>query len=133
MGKMIHSMIRVRDEARSVAFYDKAFGLKIVGRYAFDGFTLVYLANDKTDFELELTVNADQAEPYDLGNGYGHLAISVCDLEVEHARLKALNLDVAIGAIKEMPFEGNPFAKFFFITDPDGYKIEVLERGGRFQ
>lgn len=130
MAKMIHSMIRVADEARSLEFYEKAFGLSVAGRYAFDGFTLIYLSNAETGFELELTVNGSQDGAYDLGNGYGHLAVSVQDIEAEHVRMKAAGLE--IGDIKEMPFEGKPFAKFFFLADPDGYKIEVLQRGGRF-
>ncbi|MFD1695105.1 VOC family protein [Roseibium aestuarii] len=130
MAKMIHSMIRVTDEARSVAFYEQAFGLTVAGRYAFDGFTLIYMSNRETGFELELTVNASASGPYDLGTGYGHMAFSVDDIDAEHARLKAAGLTV--GDVKDMPFEGKPFARFFFLSDPDGYKIEVLQRGGRF-
>lgn len=57
MAKMIHSMIRVLDEARSVDFYNKAFGLEVADRIAFETFTLIYLRNAETGFELELTVN----------------------------------------------------------------------------
>jgi len=130
MAKAIHSMIRVLEEERSVAFYDAAFGLKVADRYPFDGFTLIYLSNSETGFELELTVNGDRAAPYDLGDGYGHLAVSVGDLAAEHARFEAAGLNP--GALKQFDREGKPFARFFFVTDPDGYKIEVLERGGRF-
>lgn len=130
MAKAIHSMIRVFQEARSVAFYEMAFGLKVKDRYPFDGFTLVYLKNDENDFEIELTVNAGRAEPYDLGNGYGHLAVSVGDASAEHQRLTNLNLSPT--PLKEFHREGELFAKFFFVTDPDGYKIEVLQRHGRF-
>lgn len=55
MAKLIHSMIRVLDEQRSLDFYQKAFGLAVAERVPFDGFTLIYLANPETDFELELT------------------------------------------------------------------------------
>jgi lactoylglutathione lyase len=130
MAKAIHSMVRVLDEARSVEFYDKAFGLKIKDRYLFDGFTLVYLKNDENDFEVELTVNAGRAEPYDLGNAYGHLAVSVSDAAKEHERFTRLNLSPT--PLKEFERNGKLFAKFFFVTDPDGYKIEVLQRHGRF-
>ena len=82
-------MIRVLDEQRSVDFYQKAFGLKIADRLDFSGFTLVYLSNSNSDFELELTINKDRTEPYDLGSGYGHLAVSVDDLDAEHKRLDA--------------------------------------------
>ena len=131
MAKMIHSMIRVLDETRSIDFYHRLFGLEVVDRFPFDGFTLIYLANSETGFELELTVNAGQSEAYDLGNGYGHLAVSVADIEAEHRRLTELGIPV--GRLVAMEREGAPFARFFFVTDPDGYKIEVLERGGRFQ
>ncbi|MET3598329.1 VOC family protein [Martelella mangrovi] len=131
MAKMIHSMIRVLDEARSIDFYNLLFGLEVVDRYPFEGFTLIYLANAETGFELELTVNEGQSEAYDLGNGYGHLAVSVDDIAAEHERLTALGIPV--GKLVTMEREGATFARFFFVTDPDGYKIEVLQRGGRFQ
>jgi len=131
MAKMVHSMIRVLEEARSVDFYEKAFGLKVASRVPFDGFTLIYLSNPETGFELELTVNAGRAEAYDLGNGYGHLAVTVEDIEAEYKRFT--DLGVTVGKLVEMPHEGKPFARFFFVTDPDGYKSEVIQRGGRFQ
>ncbi len=130
MAKPIHSMIRVRDEARSVAFYRRAFGLEVADRFAFDGFALVYLRAPDSPFELELTVNADRAEPYALGDGYGHLAVAVADLEGERARMAAAG--VACGPVREMAHDGAPLARFFFVTDPDGYKIEVLEARGRY-
>ncbi len=130
MAKMVHSMIRVLEEARSVDFYDKAFGLKVASRVPFDGFTLIYLANPETGFELELTVNAGRTEPYTLGDGYGHLAVTVDDIAAEYARFTELGLTV--GKLVEMPHDGKPFARFFFVADPDGYKTEVIQRGGRF-
>ena len=75
MAKLVHSMIRVLDEGRSVAFYDQAFGLKVADRIDFDSFTLVYLSNGENDIELELTINKGTTEPYDLGNGYGNRSI----------------------------------------------------------
>ena len=127
---MIHSMIRVLDEARSVEFYGKVFGLKVADRIDFDTFTLIYMSNDETGFELELTVNKGRTEPYDLGNGYGHLALSVLEVEVEHKRLADAGLNP--GKIVELNRDGKLLALFFFITDPDGYKIEVLQRHGRY-
>jgi lactoylglutathione lyase len=131
MAKMIHSMIRVTDEARSLAFYEAAFGLEVADRYPFEGFTLVYLRNAESGFELELTVNSDRDQPYDLGDGYGHLALSVDDLDAEHARMTKAGLKP--NDVKTMQHDGSPFARFFFISDPDGYKIEVLQRAGRFE
>lgn len=131
MAKAIHSMIRVLEEARSVAFYRKAFGLEIADRLDFDDFTLVYLSNAETAFEVELTINKSQTEPYDLGTGYGHLAVSVNDLDAEHARFEAEGL--APRKLVEFAPSGTLVGRFFFVADPDGYQIEVLERSGRFK
>ncbi|MEN3792487.1 VOC family protein [Fulvimarina sp. MAC3] len=131
MAKMIHTMIRVLEEERSVEFYDKAFGLKIADRFPFDGFTLVYLSNEDATHELELTINGDRSEPYDLGNGYGHIAVSVEDVKAERERMIAAGLSPK--DIKELVHNGSLLGRFFFIEDLDGYKIEVLERAGRFQ
>lgn len=131
MAKAIHMMIRVLDEARSVAFYDAAFGLKIAERFGFDGFTLVYLRNAEADFEIELTINHDRKAPYALGEGYGHVAFAVDDLDAEHRRFVAAGLSPT--PVKEFMREGKLLAKFFFVTDPDGYKIEVLQKHGRYR
>ena len=130
MAKPIHSMIRVLDEKRSVEFYRTAFGLEVAERFAFDAFTLVYLRGPESEFELELTINHDQKEPYNLGNGYGHIAFSVSDLEAEHARISSAGLNPL--PIKEMAHQARKLAKFFFLQDPDGYRIEVLQRQGRY-
>jgi lactoylglutathione lyase len=131
MAKAIHSMIRVLDEARSLAFYDAAFGLKIADRLDFPEFTLIYLANSETAFEVELTVNKGRTQPYQLGDGYGHIAFVVENLESEHARFEAAGLKPR----KIVAFEngGQLIARFFFVEDPDGYKIEVLQKHGRFK
>lgn len=130
MAKAIHSMIRVLNEERSVAFYQAAFGLEVAERLPFEEFTLIYMSNSETEFELELTVNKARTEPYDLGDGYGHLAFSVDDLDAEHARLEAAGL--APRKIVDFAPAGDVIARFFFISDPDGYQIEVLQRAGRY-
>ena len=131
MAKVIHMMIRVLDEARSVKFYDEAFGLKVADRYPFETFTLVYLSNADAPYELELTINHGRTEPYDLGTGYGHIAVAVEDLDAEHQRLFAAG--VMITPIKELRHEAGLAERFFFVEDPDGYKIEVLQRQGRYR
>ena len=130
MAKSIHMMIRVIDEAKSVAFYDQALGLRVKDRFDFDGFTLVYLKNDENDFEVELTVNHGRSEPYTHGTGYGHLAVSTDDVAREHQRVSAAGLSPT--PVKEFFRDGKLLAKFFFLQDPDGYKIEVLQRHGRY-
>ena len=131
MAKAIHTMIRVMNEERSTDFYRKAFGLGIADRFDFDDFTLIYLRNPENDFEVELTVNKSRAEPYTHGTGYGHLAVAVEDLEVEHARFEELGLQP--NPIKEFHRDGALMAAFFFVQDPDGYKIEVLQSHGRYR
>ncbi|SCM67306.1 VOC family protein [Donghicola eburneus] len=131
MAKAIHSMIRVLNEERAVAFYEKAFGLTVADRLDFADFTLVYLSNPESDFELKLTVNKSQSEPYDLGNGYGHLAVSVEDAAAEHARFEAEGLSPR--KLVDFAPGGEVIARFFFVQDPDGYEIEVLQRAGRYK
>ncbi len=131
MAKAIHSMIRVLDEERSVDFYRRAFGLDVADRLDFDDFTLIYLSNPETEFELELTVNKGQTDAYNLGDGYGHLAVSVDNLNEEHARFEAEGL--APRKLVEFAPGGELVGRFFFVADPDGYQIEVLERSGRFK
>lgn len=131
MAKAIHTMVRVLDEVRSVDFYRTAFGLEVADRFDFESFTLIYLRNSEADFEVELTVNKDQTEAYNLGNGYGHLAVCVDDLDAEHARLTQAGL--APRKLVDFAPGGETLARFFFIQDPDGYEIEVLQRHGRYQ
>ena len=108
----LHTCIRVKDLDASIAFYQEALGFKEVRRNDFpeNQFTLVYMSlEDDPSYELELTYNYDH-EAYDLGNGYGHIAVGVDDLETTYdAHQKA----------------GKP-NMFYFIQDPDGYKIEVI-------
>jgi lactoylglutathione lyase len=131
MAKAIHMMVRVLDEARSVNFYDRAFGLKIADRFDFESFTLVYLRNPETDFEVELTLNKGRDELYQHGDGYGHVAFAVNDLDAEHRRFQEQGLNPA--DIEEFHRDGGLMARFFFVQDPDGYKIEVLQRHGRYR
>jgi len=131
MAKAIHMMIRILDPEKSIDFYEKAFGLTVADRFDFDDFTLVYLRNPETDFEVELTVNKGRTDPYNHGDAYGHVAFAVEDLDREHARFEKLGL--APNPIREFHRDGALMARFFFVQDPDGYKIEMLQRHGRYQ
>lgn len=131
MAKAIHTMIRVFDLERSRAFYENALELTVADHFDFDGFSLTYLRNDEADFEIELTHNQSQSEPYTHGDGYGHVAVCVEDVAAERARITGLGIEA--GDIKEFFRDGSLMARFFFMQDPDGYKIEVLERHGRYQ
>ena len=120
--KMAHTCVRVKNLAASLEFYSKSFGFEESSRRDFPEykFTLVYLTLPGDDYELELTYNYD-SEGYELGNGYGHIAISTDDLEGLHQTHKAAGFDVTY--LKNLP--GEPPA-YYFIMDPDGYKVEVI-------
>ncbi|EHJ55611.1 lactoylglutathione lyase [Streptococcus urinalis FB127-CNA-2] len=121
--KSLHTCIRVKDLEESIAFYTKAFPFKISRKRDFpeSKFTLVYLALEGEDYELELTYNYDH-EAYDLGDGYGHIAIGTEDLEATHEAHKKAGYTVT--DIKGLTDKS---ARFYFVQDPDGYKIEVID------
>ncbi|AXI27027.1 lactoylglutathione lyase [Gemella sp. ND 6198] len=119
---MIHTCYRVADLEKSIKFYVEAFDFKKsrVRDFPEYKFTLVYLTLPNSNYELELTYNYDH-DSYDLGNGYGHIAISVDNLEKLHAKHVEAGYDVT--DLKGLP--GFP-PSYYFIKDPDGYKIEVI-------
>lgn len=132
MSKIIHSMIRVLDLHQSLRFYADCFGLTPAHRLDFPGFSLVYLRNKENDAELELTWNRDRTEPYSHGDGYGHVGVCVPDVAAERERL--IGLGYSPLDVKEFKADdGALIARYFFIQDPDGYKVEVLERHGHYQ
>ena len=130
MTKLIHTMIRVSDLTKSLKFYRQALVLEIKNQYVFDDFTLTYLSNDSTDFELELTHNHNVNQEYTHGNGYGHIAASVDDIESVHKKMTMLNIKPS--KVTTFHHHHKVLATFFFIADPDGYKIEFIQRKGRF-
>jgi lactoylglutathione lyase len=131
VAKIIHAMIRVLDLEISKTFYHKTFELVPDYELEFESFALVYLRNKENDMEIELTLNKGETTPYTHGTGYGHIAVCVDDLEAEHSRFTDLNLKPT--DIVAFAPDNNLIARFFFITDPDGYKIEVLQRHGHYQ
>jgi lactoylglutathione lyase len=131
MSKAIHTMIRVIDLERSMRFYEDVLGMQGAHRIDFPDFALVYLRNDENDFEIELTLNKGRQEPYTHGTGYGHIAVVVSDAIAERSRIASLGYEPA--NVKEFKRDGELLARFFFIQDPDGYKIEVLERHGHYR
>ena len=134
MTRYLHTMYRITDPERSRAFYE-ALGLEFrnemdIVRNGEKEATNYFFAVPGQEEELELTFNHD-GRTYDLGSGYGHIALAVDDLEATRAKIAAAGY--LPKDIKNMTHDGKPFGTFFFIDDPDGYKIEVLQRGGRFQ
>ncbi|PHV71003.1 lactoylglutathione lyase [Sporanaerobium hydrogeniformans] len=121
--RMLHTCLRVMDLEKSIQFYREVLGLKETRRKDFKehAFTLVYLSDDKASYELELTYNYHPEKPYEIGNGFSHIAVSVDDLEASHAELKALGYEVT--DLKGLPGET---PRYYFVTDPDGYKVEVI-------
>ncbi|MDL2264342.1 VOC family protein [Synergistaceae bacterium OttesenSCG-928-I11] len=117
-SKFLHANINVLDLQKSMAFYEKALGLKEVRRKEKPGFTLIYLGDGETDFQLELTWLKDRTEPYDLGDNESHIAFQVDDYDAAH------KLHEEMGCIC---FE-NPEMGIYFIEAPDGYWLEVLPR-----
>ncbi len=115
----LHTNFNVLDLEKSLAFYEKALGLKEVRRSAAkDGsFIIVFLGDGKTDYLLELTWLRDRKEPYDLGDNEIHLAVRVPD------KKEAYRLHQEMGCIC---FENHDM-DLYFINDPDGYWIEILD------
>jgi len=116
--KMYHENYNVFDLEKSLEFYDKALGLKEVKRIeAEDGaFIIVFIGNETTDFQLELTWLRDRTEPYNLGDEEFHLALHTDDYEAAH------KLHEEMGCIC---FENTEMG-IYFIKDPDGYWLEIV-------
>lgn len=121
--RMLHTCVRVKNLEESLKFYKEGFGLIETNRKDFPEhkFTLVYLSNEVNGYEIELTYNYDVEKPYDLGNGYSHIAVGVDNLE--EMREKHIALGYEVTDLKGLP--GNE-PRYYFVTDPDGYKIEVI-------
>jgi lactoylglutathione lyase len=124
---LIHTCYRITDIDRSVAFYE-ALGFTEVARTPIrDEATNVFmnLPEDGDEPRLELTFNHGKTDPYDLGTGYGHIAITTTELDDTLARLSQQGIDP-----EKPPYtirEGG--SRLCFVRDPDGYRIEILERG----
>jgi len=124
--ELIHTCYRITDIDRSVAFYN-ALGFEEVGRIPIrDEATNVFM-NQPGDGEsprLELTFNHGQTDPYDIGTGYGHIAITAADLDGTLANLKDQGIEP-----EKPPYSiregGN---RLCFVRDPDGYRVEIIER-----
>ncbi len=116
--KMFHENYNVQDLQKSMDFYQEAFGLTEVRRKeAADGsYIIVYLSNEESDFCLELTWLKEKEGPYDLGECEFHLAFETDDYEGAHAKHEAMGC---------ICFE-NPVMGIYFVSDPDGYWLEVV-------
>ena len=128
-SRLLHTMIRVRDLDRSLDFYTRLLGMKLLRKkdYPTGEFTLAFVGYDEEDSAtvIELTHNWPRKEPYGLGEGFGHLAVSVADIYGACERLAADGVKIPRPP-GPMKHGGSVIA---FIEDPDGYKIELVERG----
>lgn len=128
-ARLLHTMIRVRDLDRSLDFYTRLLGMNLIRKNDYPGgkFSLAFVGygNEETDTVVELTHNWDQAEDYDLGTGFGHLAIGVKDAYAACEKLEAAGVNVPRPA---GPMKGGTTV-IAFVDDPDGYKIELVQRG----
>ena len=114
--KMVHENYNVANLETSMAFYEKALGLREVRRITGNGFIIVYLGNDETDFQLELTWLEEHPQAYNLGECEFHLAFRTDDVEAAYALHKEMGC---------ICYE-NPAMGIYFITDPDGDWLEII-------
>lgn len=125
--RVMHTMIRVRDLDASLDFYTRLLGMKLLRRkdYPEGRFSLAFVGyGAEIDHAvIELTHNWDQPTNYDLGNGYGHIAIAVHDIYAVCDGLKAQGAKV----IREAGPMKNDTLVLAFLQDPDGYKIELID------
>ncbi len=114
--KMIHENYNVSDLDASLKFYKEALGLEEVSRKESDSFTIVYIKNEESDFELELTQLKNHPQSYDLGECEFHLAFEVDDYQASYQKHSQMGC---------ICFE-NPMMGIYFIEDPDGYWLEIV-------
>ncbi|HVL95787.1 MAG TPA: VOC family protein [Solirubrobacteraceae bacterium] len=124
----VHTCLRVRDVEASLRFY-RALGFKPRGRLNFQSAYNVYLGLPGGGDILELTVNAGREEPYDLGDGYNHFALTVDDIDAVLGELAGIG--VAPEKPPYRPAGREDLPRIAFVADPDGYRVELID-GGRF-
>lgn len=125
--RILHTMIRVGDLDRSISFYTEVLGMKLLRRQDYpDGrFTLAFVGygEESETAVLELTHNWDTAA-YDLGNGFGHVAIAVPDAAAACSAIRQRGGKV----VREAGPMKHGTTVIAFVEDPDGYKIELIQR-----
>ena len=126
---LVHTCVRVRDIDASLRFY-RALGFEERGRLNFETAYNVYMGLPGDGDRLELTVNVGRDEPYDLGDGYNHVAVTVDDIEEALRRLEAIG--VAPEKPPYRPGGRDDLPLIAFVADPDGYRVELID-GGAFQ
>jgi lactoylglutathione lyase len=125
---LVHTCVRVRDIDASLSFY-RALGLEERGRLNFDSAYNVYMGLPGDEDRLELTVNIGREEPYDLGDGYNHFAVTVEDIDTALADLAEIGVQPEKPPYR--PGERDDLPRIAFVSDPDGYRVELID-GGAF-
>jgi lactoylglutathione lyase len=124
----VHTCYRVVDPEASTRFY-AVLGFEERGRLNFDSAYNVYLGLPDGGDTLELTVNVGRTEPYDLGDGYNHIAVTVEDIDATLAAFAQIGVEPEKPAYH--PGGRDDLPRIAFVADPDGYRVEVID-GGRF-
>ena len=122
---LVHTCLRVRDPEASIAFY-RALGFEQRGRLNFETAYNVYLGLPGDGDRLELTVNVGREEPYDLGDGYNHIAVAVDDLDATLAALAEIGVQPEKPPYR--PGDRDDLPRIAFVADPDGYRVELIEQ-----
>ena len=126
--RMLHTMLRVKDLTKSISFYTETLGMQLIRKQDFPNgkFTLAFVGYGAEDSNtvIELTHNWDQYDSYDLGEGYGHIALGVPDIQSTCKDLRAAGANI----VREPGPMKHGTTVIAFVEDPDGYKIELIER-----
>ena len=124
--RYVHTCVRVLDEDRSVAFYE-ALGYERRGKLQFETAYNIYMGLPGGGDDLELTVNIGRTEPYHLGTGYNHIALTVEDIDAALSDLAAIGVEPEKPAYHPGGNESLP--RIAFVADPDGYRVELIDKG----
>lgn len=123
--KYLHTMIRVKDIKKSLEFYEKLIGLKLVNEKRLDDCTLYFLSDGIGEVQIELTLNDEIPENgYEIGTGFGHLAFQVDSMDEVTKKLKEMGYEYLWEPFKLAAVSST----IAFVKDPDGYEIEFIEK-----
>lgn len=129
--RLTHVMIHVRDLDRAIGFYTRVFGLDVVDRHVYDGASLAYLRGPGDSFEIELLCETGRRFAAAPEKGRSHIAFSCVDVAAERQRIEALG--TSCGPVRPYAANGRIQTRYFYLYDPDGNEIEILESMGRYR
>ena len=127
-ARILHTMLRVKDLEQSIEFYTEMLGMSLLRKQSFESgrFTLAFVGygSEESNAVLELTFNWDETSGYDLGKGYGHIALGVPDIYSTCEQLRNSNVKI----VREPGPMKHGTTIIAFVEDPDGYQLELIER-----